>query len=291
MYINEAARETNLTKKAIEYYTEKELVIPAILDNGYRDYCEGDIDLLKKIAVLRRLGLGTDDVREVLADQTGAALQKLSVRKKLSVQRELARKAILDKLSCGRDYREIQAELEAAEQSATVAEKLLEAFPGYYGRFICLHFARFLNEPIATAEQQAAYREIIDFLDHVPSLSFPDDVRDYLQESTRHMGAEDISEMLEKTKESIENPEKFLAENKDVFERYLEYKRTDEYKNSPPHTLQVLLTSFNQTSGYYDRFIPAMIKLSASYAEYYRQIETANEKFLAMYPEMEKRST
>lgn len=34
------------------------------------------------------------------------------------------------------------------EQGKTITDKLLDAFPEYYGRFICLLFARFLNEPL-----------------------------------------------------------------------------------------------------------------------------------------------
>jgi uncharacterized membrane protein len=67
----------------------------------------------------------------------------------------------------------------------TITEKLIEAFPGYYGRFICLHFARFLNEPITTEEERHAYGEVIEFLDNVPSLVFPEDVQALLDESTK----------------------------------------------------------------------------------------------------------
>lgn len=38
MLINETAKFCNLTKKAVEYYTEQGMVNPAILENGYRDF-------------------------------------------------------------------------------------------------------------------------------------------------------------------------------------------------------------------------------------------------------------
>lgn|GEM_PF-844649 len=38
MLINETSKITNLTKKAIEYYIERELIFPDLLDNGYRDF-------------------------------------------------------------------------------------------------------------------------------------------------------------------------------------------------------------------------------------------------------------
>ena len=86
----------------------------------------------------------------MLSDETNSTLQIISVRKEIEMKREQVKKAILDRLSCGKSYAEINAELKSIDQSSTVIEKLLEAFPGYYSRFICLHFARFLEEPIIT---------------------------------------------------------------------------------------------------------------------------------------------
>lgn len=288
MLINETSKVTNLTKKAIEYYIEQKLVFPTILENGYREFSEEDIERLKKISIFRKLGLSIEEVKALLVDETDDSLQKLSVQKELNIQREQAKKVILDKLCCGKGYAEISMDIEAIEKGATVTEKLIDAFPGYYGRFICLHFAQFLNEPITTAEQQSAYREIIEFLDNVPSLIFPQDLQAFLIESTKHIGARDINEIIENTKQSIENPEKFLSENKCFLEQYIEFKQSDQYKNSPVYKIEALLKEFNKSSCYYDIFIPAMKKLSISYADYYRQMELVGEKLFSQYPEIEK---
>ncbi len=290
MLINEASKLTNLTKKAIEYYTEQGLIYPDILDNGYRDFSKKDIERLQKVSVFRKLGLGIKEIKAVLADEANSTLQMISVRKELEMKREQAKKSILDKLSCGISYAQINAELKSIEQSSTVAERLLEAFPGYYGRFICLHFAQFLNEPVVTEEQQKAYEEIISFLDNAPSLDFPEDLQSFLIESTKHIGTEDINNMIENTKKSIEDPDKFLSKNKEVLEQYLAFKQSEEYKNSPACRIQTMLKEFNSASGYYDVFIPAMKQLSSSYAKYYKQLETANEKLLSQYPEIEELS-
>ncbi|WP_142415606.1 MerR family transcriptional regulator [Hathewaya massiliensis] len=288
MLINETSKVTNLTKKAIEYYIEQELVFPTILENGYRKFSEEDIEQLKKISIFRKLGLSIEEAKAVLADETDDTLQKLLVQKELNIQREQAKKVIMDKLCCGKEYSEISMDIEVIEKGATVTEKLIDAFPGYYGRFICLHFAQFLNEPITTAEQQSAYREIIGFLDNVPSLSFPEDLQIFLIESTKHIGTKDINDIIENTKQSIKNPEKFLSENKCFLEQYIEFKQSDQYKNSPVYKIQSLMKEFNKSIGYYDIFIPAMKKLSISYANYYRQMELAGEKLLSQYPDIEK---
>ncbi|MDD3080569.1 MAG: MerR family transcriptional regulator [Paludibacter sp.] len=286
MLISEVSRITSLTKKAIEYYAEQRLVFPTILENGYRDFNKDDVECLSKIYILRKLELSTEEIRTVLADKTGYSLQKLSVQKELKLQREKIKKTILDKLSCGKSYTEISMDLKVLEQGVNISEKLLEVFPGYYGRFICMHFARFLNEPITTEEQQTAYQEIIEFLDNTSSLELPEDLREFLNEKTMYIGTDEIGTMLENTKKSIDHFDQFLTENKEWLEEYLLYKQSEAYKNSSVYKIQEILKAFYKTSGYYNIFIPTMKKLSASYSEYCKQMEIANEKLLSHYPQI-----
>ena len=288
MLIHEVSRTTGVTKKAIEYYCEQGLICPAILENGYRDFGQNEVERLGQISVLRKLGISGEEIKTVLSDESGNALQRLSVQKELSLKREQAKKALLEQLSSGKSYAEISAELQTIETGKTITEKLLEAFPGYYGRFICLHFARFLNEPIKTEKQQAAYEKILAFLDNLPPLDLPEDLLEYLSESTRQIGTQQINTMIQNTQKSIENPDEFLSENKEFLEQYLAYKQSEEYQNSPAYKMMALLKTFNSTSGYYDVFLPALKELSSSYAQYYRQLEIANETILSRYPEIEK---
>ena len=199
MMIHEAAKMTNLTKKAIIYYTEQELISPVILKNGYRDYSERDIIRLKEIYVLRNLGLSTRQIKMILDNHSKETLQKLCTTKELSIQRESIKKDLLEQLSADKSYDDIKQQLEMLDAKKTITEKLLEAFPGYYGRFICLHFAGFLNEPITTSQQQTAYDEIIIFLDNFPSIDFPEDLKNFLYETTKHIQTEHIFKILENT--------------------------------------------------------------------------------------------
>ena len=288
MLIHEVSRTTGVTKRAIEYYCEQGLICPTILENGYRDFGQNEVERLGQISVLRKLGISGEEIKTVLSDESGNALQRLSVQKELSLKREQAKKALLEQLSGGKSYAEISAELQTIETGKTITEKLLEAFPGYYGRFICLHFARFLNEPIKTEKQQAAYEKILAFLDNLPPLNLPEDLLEYLSESTRQIGTQQINTMIQSTQKSIENPDEFLSENKEFLEQYLAYKQSEEYQNSPAYKMMALLKTFNSTSGYYDVFLPALKELSSSYAQYYRQLEIANETILSRYPEIEK---
>ena len=94
--------------------------------------------------------------------------------------------------------------------------------------------------------------------------------------------------LLNSIKASYQNPDKFLAENKEALEQYMEIKKSDVYKNSPAAKWMNLMKEFNRANGYDDIFIPAMKQLSPSYAEYFHQLEIANKKFLDQYPQIEE---
>lgn len=285
MLINQVSKMTGLTKKAIDYYTAHGLLKPSVSDNGYRDYTNDDIEILNRISVLRNLDIGINEIKTILADKSTAALQLVSVRKELHFQREAEKNAILTKLINGAPYSQISAELQTINNSKTITEKLLEDFPGYYGRYLCLHLAGFLNEPIKTEVQQSAYDTIISFLDNLPAFTLPQDLQEYLTEATRDIGAQQITEIIESTKKSIENPDCFLSDNKELLEQYLAYKQSDEYKSSPAYKISEYMKNFFMTSGYYDVFIPALKQLSTSYSKYQAQLQKADKALRSKFPE------
>lgn len=285
MMITEAGRQTGLTRKAIEYYIEQDLISPHTLENGYRDFDSSHLVRLKKISVLRRLGLNVDSIRLALADESGAFLQKLSVQKQLQAQTAQKKLLLLEKLGAGADYADIDRALESLEQNSTIAEKLLDAFPGYLGKYICLHFSGFLGEPAVTSKQKDAYRRVLSFLDSLPPLSFPADVQNYLDEYTSQITITQINTLIKNYRSSIEDPEKFLSEHKETLDYYFQWIRSDEYKNTPAYQLGLCLKEFNNSTGYYDIFIPAMKELSPSYAEFCQKSDLANQKLLKEYPD------
>lgn len=65
MKINEAAKITGLTKKAIYFYIEEGLINPVKLDNNYHDFSNRDISHLMLISKMRKLGLSINDIREM----------------------------------------------------------------------------------------------------------------------------------------------------------------------------------------------------------------------------------
>jgi DNA-binding transcriptional MerR regulator len=288
MLIKEVCTQCGLTRKAVEYYEEQGLVNPVTLENGYRDFSADNIERLKKTAILRRLNLSIEEIKEVLNNPSRDALQRLSHQKDLELEREKIKQNLLEQLSISGNFNKIQTELNVIEQNKNIIEKLLDIFPGYFGRFISLHFSSFLNEPITTVSQQKAFDEIVEFLDNAPNLVFPEDLHKYLEESTKNVGTQAIRDISTNLKKSFDNPEQFMADNKETLEWYIAYKNSDEYKNSPACKLMTLMREFGSTSGYYDIFIPAMRALSSSYNEYQKQLEIANEQMVKQYPEIKK---
>ena len=56
----------NISKDNIRFYESEGLLSPERKNNGYRDYSEEDAERLKKIIVLRRLGIPVAEIREIL---------------------------------------------------------------------------------------------------------------------------------------------------------------------------------------------------------------------------------
>jgi len=77
MNIGAAAKESGISAKMIRYYESTGLIDPvARSSNGYRDYSEQDVHMLRFIGKARELGFPMSDVAELLAlwrDQSRAS--------------------------------------------------------------------------------------------------------------------------------------------------------------------------------------------------------------------------
>jgi len=284
--IKDVCRECKLTKKAIEYYEQQGLISPRIENNGYRNYSDEDISVIKEIGVLRKLGISISEIKDILASpDKSAAIRKYKHKMDLEVEKATAKKKCLEQLI--KDYdieKAITCIEDDIEKHFTIKEKLLQAFPGGYGMYLCIHFGQFLNGRINTEEKERAYNKIVDYLDKVQETEFPKELEEFLQQSVGQLEEEDMQRMNLSIIESINNTDKYLEENKEIIEKYLEYKNSEEYKNSPAYQLQQLLLKFQQESGYYDIFIENLKILSDTYREYFEKLQAANKVFAEKYP-------
>lgn len=70
MKINEVEALVGITKKNIRFYESEGLLAPRRnSENGYRDYGEAEVEALRRIKLLRKLGLPLEEIRQM---QTGA---------------------------------------------------------------------------------------------------------------------------------------------------------------------------------------------------------------------------
>lgn len=67
MNISSASQQSGLPLKTIRYYEDISLVRPARAANGYRDYSDADVHLLKFVQRARSLGFSIDECRLLLS--------------------------------------------------------------------------------------------------------------------------------------------------------------------------------------------------------------------------------
>lgn len=66
MKIKQVEELVGITSKNIRFYEEQGLLSPERADNGYREYRQSDVDVLKKIKLMRKLGISVEDIHKVL---------------------------------------------------------------------------------------------------------------------------------------------------------------------------------------------------------------------------------
>ena len=284
--INEIAKRCNITKKAVRYYVEQKFIVPTILENGYMNFSEQDVKILKEIVLYRKLGLSISEIKKVYDNQK--ELKGILYQRTLDAEKEKLKQNLLKRIEAGEFIENLEYEINHISSNTIIISKLMELFPSYYGKFISLNFARYFTGQIETEEQRQAFQEIIVFFDNAPDIEIPTDLREYLdnylEEYSSEEGIEKINGILQEKENAIKNIDIFVEKNKDILEEYYQFKQTETYKNSPAYRLMEYMKEFCSISGYYDIFIPAMRKLSPSYNAYYEQMLNANEQFVQLYP-------
>ena len=279
MLINEVCKECKLTKKAVEYYCEQGLISPITKENGYRHFSEPDVVKLKKVAILRGLGLSIPDIRTCLEENNNLSVYKILDRRENEIAALQEKHELFRQLIETQNWQEINEQLTAIEAKQTILNRLLAKFPGYYGKFLSVHFAHFLGEPIKTTDHRDAFNTVCSFLDGV-KIAIPIDLQEYLDDLLENYVFSITQVAAESLDAAIKEPKKYIQENKDMIEQYLAFTSSEEYKASPAYRFQELIRQFNMESGYNSIFIPAMKRLSPEYRKYMNSVEVANSVFL-----------
>ncbi len=65
MRINELEKVLNISRANIRFYEKEGLINPSRKENGYREYDENDVAILRKIVIYRKLGISIQDIRGI----------------------------------------------------------------------------------------------------------------------------------------------------------------------------------------------------------------------------------
>lgn len=128
MKINEVEKLIGITKKNIRFYEEQGLLCPRRNpENGYRDYGDEDVELLRRIRLLRKLDVPIDEIRlmfsgsHTLGDGMRRHLiclerQQRNLQQSMELCQELSRQDIpVSELDC----QALLERMEALEHSGT----------------------------------------------------------------------------------------------------------------------------------------------------------------------------
>ena len=277
MKINEVIQQVDLTKRAIKYYEEQGLLSVNKDENGYRNYTEEDVKILKEISIYRKLGISIKDIKTLLEKKDDQLLNNI-YKEKINKLEEYKNEAeLLKKFIDNNDVDDIYENL----NYETIGKAIQDMIPGFYGYYFMNHFMPYLQIKIETKEQENAYKRIIEFLDNaeikIPLLM---KISSYIM--YRLLPKQDMSKMVEqmeaKTKEYINISEEEYEKLKEKTRKNVKMKNSIIFKYHPAFISQRKFMRRLKDSGYNDIFIPNMILLSPKYKEYHEALSSINER-------------
>lgn len=275
MRLNEVIKQVDLSKRAIKFYEEKGLLKTKRDSNGYRNYTDKDISLLKEISSYRKMGIGLSDIKEILNDKS--VLKQILIEKKKEITISQNELEALEKFIKNNNIEELYDSVDYK----TLADAIQNSIPGFYGYYFLNHFLPYLQIRIQTKEQQEAYNRLIEFWDNtnirIPFLMklnswilFKLNSKKSLIVQIEQIDSQ-IKEMLNPTEEEYEKLKKKVNDG-------YKLKNSIFYKYSLIGISQRKFMKELQNKGYNDIFIPSMIALSPKYKEYHNALMAINKR-------------
>lgn len=278
MLRHEVEKLTGLTRKAIEYYEEKGLLVPKRDENNYRIYGEEEVEKLKQISLYRRLGLSMGEIRKLLGEASVNLLADRVREKELNLILEKKRLAVFKRFVNGNDGEMLEEELSVIEREETVYEKLTRIFPGYFGQLFFLNDRPFLLERL-DEEKRISFEKYVKFMDSLPEFELSKQEREFLEQSSCEVSIEMMEDFVEQKISAVSDMETWYEENKAMIEEYNSLKESEEYRSSPMYRISERLKTFMKETNYYAIAIPLMREFSPSYDDYYQKMLEADKKF------------
>lgn len=275
MTINDISKELGLTKRAIKFYEEKGLLSVPKDENGYRNYSEEHIRLLKTISVYRKLGIGIGDIERILHYEEEAILLRVLHEKEQELRDKQEELLELQTFLSTHDVDQAYERLEYD----TIGQAIKDAFPDFYGRYFLNHFQPYLQIRIQTEEQRNAYHNIQEFWDNtkirIPLLMrisgrimlhlLPSETPEQMESRA----SAQLKLYLEPTAEEYEKLKKTILNG---------YRMKKLLRFHPMYIAQRRFMKELHNKGYNDIFIPNMKILSPTYKKYHDALMNMNNR-------------
>ena len=271
MLLNEIIKEVGMTKRAIKYYEEKGLLSVKKDNNGYRNYTKEDVEILKKISVYRKLGIGIDDIKKLLETNDKQILLNIYHQKlKENQAQEIELNALKDFIENG-DPNKVNELLDYETIENAIVSMLPEE---EWADYLISHFKPFLNVRIKTPEQKQALKNILEYCENT-TLKTPFMMK---------LGIKLAGGIVKETRTADE----MIAYYRDMSEEEYERLKASVLKGAklksgilkyhPAYVAQRKMMKQYQDKGYNDIFIPNLMVLSPKYREYKKALDSVNDR-------------
>ena len=270
MMIKEVQELTGLGRKAIEYYQQKGLIDPAVLENGYRDYSREEADTLRHIALLRALDVPLEEIRALLSG--GKSPDALLRERQSDTDRQQRKTRLMEEYAKTGPTEDLKRKLDALGREESLAKRFYRLLPGYFGQMLLYNFAPFLEDSAENEDQERAFDEAVTFLDSLPPLRLPPDLAEAAESAAEGVSLDMMRDMQKDKRAALRDPQGWFKEHEHFIKTYGQMKQTEEYRNAPVVRAGAHLKAYLTETGYYERFIPLMRRLSPAYDEYCRDL-------------------
>lgn len=319
MKISEVMDITSLTKRAIKYYEENELISPSINTlNNYRDYSENDVEKLKQISVLRSFDIPIKEIKKILMkpEEIEKVLANHLAKLKSQVANiekceEILQACVTDINSKASDIKKITNNMLLLKKSFDMNEQqkenymkreLTQIFPGFFGKYICLKLSNYLDEPLDSKEKEQAWLHLVKTLDSSKQLNVSNELLESFESDNLNWNLiEEIiicrnKEFYAMEKEEIKDYVEHLYDLKPteidlkLLEQLISYENSKENISYINNLLKLIDEDLKILSSKYtkiqENILVANYELKKSYLNLPKDSESKNNISLVTLPQM-----
>lgn len=276
MQMKEVQAQLDISRRALQHYEEKGLIKVKRDENGYRNYTQEDVDILRKILIYRKLGIDIKTIATLLEKEDHTLLKNLLKQHKQEQQEQQKELEALETYIKDGDI----IGFEQVLRYQSLALRFQEMLPGPVGDFFMGHFQPYLQLGTLTEEQERAYQTMVSFFDHVELkiplfLRFSFAITKKLQKGNL---AKTMDRVLQETMRLCQMDEASYEKEKEKIRKNVKLQQNILVRYHPAMISKRKFLKNLQDCGYNDILIPNMKVLSPMYREYHDALMNINNR-------------